>query len=152
MRLPRGITGFRQVGELPLDRLDESEFRNACYAVARIAGGVVSPPPSTSLSGNFFRCTIAYSGTERTVVCNMYAPLVAIAEPMPSYELTLTFSDDPDLAGAFKSLSRFEVLSRHELGRLITDFDLSELGPAELEQVRYWNPHTLGQAIFNWWD
>ncbi|MFI7189589.1 hypothetical protein ACIBQ0_07625 [Nocardia nova] len=34
----------------------------------------------------------------------MYAPLVAIAEPMPSYELTLTFSDDPYLAGAFKSL------------------------------------------------
>ncbi|OBA40063.1 hypothetical protein A5789_17620 [Nocardia sp. 852002-51101_SCH5132738] len=61
----------------------------------------------------------------------MYAPLVAIAEPMPSYELTLTFADDPELAGAFKSLSRFAVLSRHELSRPMADFDLSELGPGD---------------------
>ena len=28
----------------------------------------------------------------------------------------------------------------------------SELSPEELEQIRYWNPQTVGEIIFNAWD
>ncbi|PSR67685.1 hypothetical protein C8258_14700 [Nocardia sp. MDA0666] len=82
----------------------------------------------------------------------MYAPLVTIAEPMGSNEVVLTFTDDPPIAEALSFFSRFEVLSRHDLSRPLAGFDLSELGTAELEQVRYWNPHTLGEVTFNRWD
>lgn len=82
----------------------------------------------------------------------MYAPLVACAEPMGSDDLVLTFTDDPLIAKALNPLSQFEVLSRHDLSRPLADFDLSELGRAELEQVQYWKPHTLGEVIFNRWD
>lgn len=27
-----------------------------------------------------------------------------------------------------------------------------ELSPEELEQIRYWNPQTVGEIIFNTWD
>lgn len=27
-----------------------------------------------------------------------------------------------------------------------------ELGPEELEQIRYWNPQTVGEILFNTWD
>ncbi|MFF0455446.1 hypothetical protein [Nocardia africana] len=150
--IPRGVTGFWRLGEPPLGQVDEREFRAAVHEVARTVEAVVAAPLSDSLSCNFFRCTIAYSGAERTVVCNRYAPLVALAEPMQSCELGLTFVDDPHVARAFASLSRFEVLSPHDLSRPPADFDLSELGTIELEQIRHWNPQTLGEVVFNWWD
>ena len=27
-----------------------------------------------------------------------------------------------------------------------------ELAPEDLEQIRYWNPQTVGEIVFNTWD
>ena len=39
-----------------------------------------------------------------------------------------------------------------ELSRTITKSDLSLLDRAEIEQVKYWKPATIGELAFNWWD
>ena len=66
-----------------------------------------------------------------------------------------------DVSGSFILTSRPEWLQLPEdLVRLLSLDEVNqdwrslwqELGPEELEQVRYWNPQTVGEIIFNTWD
>ena len=55
---------------------------------------------------------------------------------------------DPDNVGEVG----WHVLSRAEAARPLSSGSLVELAESEVEQVRYWNPATLGEVLFNHWD
>jgi hypothetical protein len=57
----------------------------------------------------------------------------------------------PDLAAAFAH-TPFRMLGPAELNDPLTDAHLADLPRAELGQIRYWKPETVGQTIFNFWD
>jgi hypothetical protein len=44
------------------------------------------------------------------------------------------------------------IATLEELSRPIAKTDLDQLDRAEIEQVKYWKPHTIGELAFNWWD
>ena len=44
------------------------------------------------------------------------------------------------------------VATTTELNRKLADNDLAKLDAAELEQVKYWEPQSVGDVAFNWWD
>ncbi|MFC0213118.1 hypothetical protein ACFFK0_11745 [Paenibacillus chartarius] len=69
----------------------------------------------------------------------------------------ITFMDAPQLS---KELSRYyqvvcsdelNVLLRYSGAELLLDHK-HELNKAELEQVKYWKPNTIGEIVFNFWD
>ncbi|MER6473230.1 hypothetical protein [Streptomyces collinus] len=62
-----------------------------------------------------------------------------------------TFTSPPAWADAFEP-GGFRLLNVEELSTPLTAADTSELAEAELEQVRYWRPSTIGELMFNWWD
>ena len=66
-------------------------------------------------------------------------PMQPLPSGMPPADL-LQLSEDP---------ARF--LSLAELNQDWSGL-CGELSPEELEQIRYWNPQTVGEIVFNAWD
>ncbi|RJQ83386.1 hypothetical protein D5S17_00465 [Pseudonocardiaceae bacterium YIM PH 21723] len=56
-----------------------------------------------------------------------------------------------DLAEAYAAKG-FEPLAAADLIRPLDQADTSALHPAELEQISYWRPETIGALLFNHWD
>ncbi|MDQ1015766.1 hypothetical protein [Streptomyces afghaniensis] len=61
------------------------------------------------------------------------------------------FTAPPAWADAFE-LGGFRLLDVGELSTPLAAADTSGLAEAELEQVRYGRPSTVGELMFNWWD
>jgi hypothetical protein len=73
---------------------------------------------------------------------------------------SIIFIEGPQLTNAFKILS-YQVLSVHDLSTplfvkkiknkifLENNNDLNDI---ELKQIHYWQPKTIGDVLFNFWD
>ena len=135
---------------------DLKAFRRVCYMAARRTGGeVVEFRISNEPTPNFHQAVIAYRDRTVAVACVRSTPILAVALPRvieftPARECSpLTFVDVPDLAAALADASDFRLLSTAELD-----------GPADTmtwpwineRDMRYWQPHSLGEALFNYRD
>ncbi len=49
-------------------------------------------------------------------------------------------------------MSDLRVLTTAELHTPLRQVDLRALGPAEHRQIAYWQPGTVGELLFNFWD
>lgn len=147
MILPRGITGFWSANTAPLPLLDEKAFRQMCHTLSRKNGGAVTEVDTDTAARNFYSAKLSRYDQSIFVLQNVHYPYVAFAQR--------------DTSGGFIWISQPEWLRLPEgsvrfLGpsELTRDWhDLcGELGPEELEQIRYWDPQTVGEIIFNTWD
>jgi hypothetical protein len=155
MQLPKGVTGFYGRGEAAPTTVDTKAFTAVCHGAMRSVGGQVLKVKVDifELFRNYFRVDVQLAnGTVRQIVCNKYYPLLAIALEAQSGEAYPQFVDELNLATALSSLGEFEVLSAETLGAVPDIVNTALLGKAELEQVRYWNPESVGQILFNHWD
>jgi hypothetical protein len=101
---------------------------------------------------NFHTALITTPDSQSTVLCHEVLPVVAFAANPPQAGASLTvFTPPPAWAGGFE-LGGFRLLDVEELSLPLASADTSELAEAELEQVRYWRPSTVGELMFNWWD
>lgn len=152
MRLSRGVTGFWMAGQATLPDIDQRELRSACHRAARLTGGHLIGYTPACPARSFVAVSVAYPDRERAVLCNLHWPLTAMAEPIGPDEVVPVFVHDPELARAISRVSRFRTLTPTELATPLDECDLSELGDAELAQIRYWKPRTVGETVFNCWD
>ncbi|MFC9432471.1 hypothetical protein [Nocardia sp. NPDC057030] len=152
MRLPYGVTGFWMAGQAVLPEIDQREFRSVCHTAARLTSGWVTCTVPAGWTRSFVAVSIAYRDHGRAVLCNLSLPLVAVAEPIGPDEVVPVFVCDPQLTEVISCISQFRVLTPTELATPLAECDLSELGEAELAQIRYWKPETVGETVFNWWD
>lgn len=145
--LPRGITGFWSADTEPPPLLDEKAFCRMCHALARESGGTVTQVDTDIAAGNFYSAELRRYGQSVVLLQNIHYPYAAFARRDPS--------------GGFAWTSRPEWLQLPEGPvRFLTPNELTqdwrglcgELSPEELEQIRYWNPQTVGEIIFNTWD
>jgi hypothetical protein len=150
-RLPRGITGFRDRNE-NATRVDPAEFKAACYVVAREAGGSVATFDDDLLARNYYRAAAQLRGQSLSIACNAFQPWVVIAAPISQGQLHLHFLDAQLPSRLIAELTEFRPLDASWLAGELTSQLLSELGPAELEQIAYWKPSRIGDVIFNSWD
>lgn len=135
---------------------DLTAFRRACYEAARRTGGELTEfRIGDVLTPNFHQGIIAYTDRAVAIVGIRDAPLLAIAVPRiieftPSSESgPLTFVDCPDLAEALADAAGFRLLTATELNGPI---DMAEWPRISRPDLRYWQPQTLGQCLFNYWD
>lgn len=147
MILPRGITGFWSVSADPPPFLDEKAFRRMCHALARESGGTVTEADTDTAARNFYLAEIQRYDTSVFILQNIHYPYVAFAQRDPSSRFAWT--SRPEWLRLPDGPVRF--LPPNELNR---DWHglCGELSPEELEQIRYWNPQTVGEIIFNTWD
>lgn len=145
--LPRGITGFWSANETPPPFLDEQAFRRMCHALARESGGTVTEADTDTATRNFYSAELSRYGQSVILLQNIHYPYIAFARRDSTGGLAWTGRPEwlrlPD--------SPVRVLSPDELNQ---DWHglCGELGPEELEQIRYWSPQTVGEIIFNTWD
>ncbi|MGK5550155.1 hypothetical protein ACSNOI_00940 [Actinomadura kijaniata] len=133
------------------------EFRRACYTAARRTGGkVVEFRLATGATPNFHQGLIAYLDHTVAVVCARDLAILAIAMPRIIDFADgirewgpLTFVDVPALADALAELPGFRVLTSSELNG---PFDAASWPHVLPDDIAYWKPDTLGEALFNYWD
>lgn len=135
---------------------DLKAFRRACYDAARRTGGQLAELRiSGQPSPNFHQGIIAYADRTVAVVCLRDTPLLAVSVPrviefMPVRETgPLAFIDLPDLTAALAQSAGFRLLTAKELD---SRFDLAKWPQISQHDMRYWQPQTLGEALFNYWD
>lgn len=147
MILPRGITGFWSVNAAPLPLLDEKAFCQMCYSIALENGGTVTELDTDTYPRNFYSVKLSRYDQSIFVLQNVHYPYVAFAQR--------------DTSGGFIWISQPEWLQLPEGSvRFLSPSELTrdwhdlcgELSPEELEQIRYWDPQTVGEIIFNTWD
>ena len=147
MLLLRGITGFRSVNANPPPFLDEKAFRRMCHALAQKNGGIVTEVDTDTASRNFYSAKLSRYDQSVFLLQNSHYPYGAFAQRDTSGGFIL--------AGQPEWLQLSEVpvcfLSPAELNQDWRGL-CGELSPEELKQIRYWNPQTVGEFIFNTWD
>ena len=147
MILPRGITGFGGINTNPPLFLDEKAFRRMCHALARENGGAVTEVDTDTAVRNFYSAKLSRYDQSVFLLQNIHYPYAAFAQR--------------DTSGGFIWISQPEWLQLPEGSvRFLSPSELTrdwhdlcgELSPEELEQIRYWDPQTVGEIIFNTWD
>ncbi|OQD56852.1 hypothetical protein BM536_006965 [Streptomyces phaeoluteigriseus] len=151
-RVVRGATGFWGQGDAPVPQVDVVAFKTACHVAARSIRATVGEVTSAGVTPNFHMALITAPGIRSTVLCHTVLPVVAFVARSPQAGAPLAdFTSPPAWADAFE-LGGFRLLGVEELSMPLAAADTSELAEAELEQVRYWHPSTVGELMFNWWD
>ncbi|GIJ50944.1 hypothetical protein Val02_78300 [Virgisporangium aliadipatigenens] len=135
---------------------DLKAFRRACYEAARQTGGELTEfRISDHPTPNFHQAIITYSHRNVAVVCARDAPLLALAVPRvieftPAREAgPLTFVDVPDLVAVLRTAPGFRLLTVTEL---VGPIDAAKWPRISQYDMRYRQPQTLGEGLFNYWD
>ena len=146
MILPRGITGFWNGNTAP-PFLDGKAFRQMCYSIAMENGGVVTEVDTDTAARNFYSAKLSRYDQSVFILQNIHYPYIAFAQRDASSRFVLIAP--PEWLQLPEGPMRF--LSPSELNQDWRGL-CGELSPEELEQIRYWNPQTVGEIIFNTWD
>ena len=147
MMLPKGITGFWSVKTGAPPFLDEREFRRMCHTLARKSDGAVTEIDTNTAARNFYLAGLSRFGQSVFLLQNIHYSYAALAQRDASGRFVLTqrpeWLQPPEIPVRFLSIAELNQDWRGLCG---------ELGSEELEQIRYWNPQTVGEIIFNAWD
>lgn len=146
MNLSNGITGFRSSTDKELPVTDLVEFKQLCYSFIRQIGGIVNSYNHDTSQQNYYTMEYNYLGKSIRILLNHHYPLLAFASSLGRP----TFIDVPEIS--IKFMPYYTVLTKEYLNSPLTPEHLSALSKAELTQISYWNPKTVGEIIFNKWD
>ena len=151
--LPRGITGFTNRNDPPLPVcIEKRQFSTDCYQVARQCNAAVRTIAEPLGVENFRTTEFAIGDKNILTLLNIHFPYLAMAQVRHDGDLTLNFIDVPALASEFRAIDRYQVLTADNLAQPITESMVGNLSKTELHEMRYWNPQTIGEVIFNYWD
>lgn len=127
--------------------LDKKAFCQMCHALARENGGTVTELDTDTYPRNFYSAKLSRYDQSVFLLQNIHAPYAAFAQRDASGRFVLT--QQPEWIRLPESPVQF--LRFDELNQDWRSLR-GELSPEELEQIRYWNPQTAGEIIFNSWD
>jgi hypothetical protein len=149
MKLPAGATGF----DIPAaGHAEVRAFTAACHHAARAIGGVVTRVTPAGPTPNFHTIEISHGKQRVAVLRHAALSLAAFTDPRGQGDMTLTFVDHSDLAAAITDVFNIQFLTAGQLNAPLSRADLDDLSPAEHKQIAYWQPNTVGDVLFNFWD
>ena len=131
----------------PLPLLDEKAFCQMCYSIALENGGTVTEVDTDTAARNFYSAKLSRYNQSVFLLQNIHYPYAAFAQRDASGRFVLT--QQPEWIRLPESPVQF--LRFDELNQDWRSLR-GELSPEELEQIRYWDPQTVGEIVFNTWD
>lgn len=146
-----GITGFQ-----PAPSVDESEFKQICYS---LFGSKVLDYIEDRTAKNFYECVVKVEDRIVHVLLNGQYPFIAFTSARELDVNYFSFINEPELSKMFKQY--YKVLNCNQLGepfryikkgKKIIVKNENSLHQGELEQLVYWQPKTVGEVVFNYWD
>ncbi|SER78391.1 hypothetical protein SAMN05216188_115172 [Lentzea xinjiangensis] len=123
------------------------EFRGLVHEAARRAGGEVTRWCEPEVTPNFYAAHVEY-GDHRPGVAVLRSHAGDVALAVGHDRQPLVFADDAALLSVLSELG-LRVRTSAELRR---PFQAAEWPLLDVRDVRYWRPHTVGEALFNRWD
>lgn len=150
MKLPNGVTGFYNSEANKPPNVDEKQFKKLCFDIVSRSGGKVIDLTTPQSSANFYYAQVEILRNQFYILLNKHYPYLTFASAVEFGDIK--FIDHPFLYEQFSLF--YQVISTKELNNPVNHILMknAELNSAELEQVSYWKPETLGQIIFNYWD
>jgi hypothetical protein len=146
-----GITSFYSRSKLP--EFPFAEFKRMAYACAIPCGYNVTGLLQRGVTPNFHTATLESPNECVQMLGHSTFPIFAFTEPREEYSCELTFRDVATIARLLiQMFPDVTIATLEDLSRPIVKTDLDQLDRAEIEQVKYWKPQTIGELAFNWWD
>ena len=100
------------------------------------------------LTKNEFKAAIYEIGrSNNAIVINPYTLYLAYASSI-CYGTIIFENDSWDL----QNVTIEYILLNHDQLEESLNGSIDELAENEISQIRYWQPHTCGEVIFNYWD
>lgn len=146
MNLPIGITGFRSIKDKALPLMDSIQFKQLSHKFVRELDGELKEFIELFSHRNYYSIEYVLRGESYFVLLHCHYPFVAFASAAEQ----INFLDVPVMSAKYKPY--YTVLTKHYLDTPLSSEHLSSLSKAELAQVSYWKPKTVGEVIFNHWD
>jgi hypothetical protein len=155
--LPNGISGFYNSKDNEPHFLKRNDVRREFYSAVNKLGGKIVNFKDVEYPQSFFEGEFKIKGKHIYALFNGQYPFMALASKVDYFNIE--FIDEPDLSRAFTKY--FRVLSVNELNTplLVKQYEgkikvlnKNQLNTAELDQILFWEPKTIGEVIFNFWD
>ncbi|MDL5375668.1 hypothetical protein ACNOIU_10415 [Exiguobacterium mexicanum] len=144
--LPECITGF-SYGDCPVPEFDNKSFQTVCFDYARRKGGTCNIILGDSVTPNYDQATITIRGRSIYVLLSRVYPIIGISKFEPfQYE----YIDVPELTEMFPD--SYQIPSAAELNERFDVTLQPFLNKAERGEINYWQPKTIGNVIFHYWD
>lgn len=150
MKLPNGVTGFYTSKTNDPPQVDGKKFKQLCFDFAFHNGGKVRGFNTPQYPANFYYAQVEVLYHQFYILLNEHYPYLAFASAVGFGNIK--FVDEP-LAFEYFSLF-YQVIGITELSIPFHQIpaEKNELNWAELREITYWNPETIGEIFFNYWD
>jgi hypothetical protein len=149
MKLHKGITGFHNSKDNKPPKIDGKQFKRVCAATVIRSGGKLLEFREPQYPLNFYEAEVKVFNKQFSILLNEHYPYIAFASVVEFGKIK--FINAPELISQLSPF--YKVLSVKELNEpLNIKSDSINLNSAELEQISYWKPKTIGEVIFNFWD
>jgi len=124
------------------------QFKRICYAVSVQLGLEIVRFYDQKTTPNFQVCEVRYrQGQARIfILCSINGDW-SLSERYKPNEARLVFCDDTKIANILKTDYGIRVRDQRTL---LAPFSESDY-PND-KDVQYWQPETVGEFLFNWWD
>lgn len=149
--LSSGISGFQ-----PAPTVKEKEFKQLCYS---LFGKKALDYIEDRTTKNFYEFVIKVGDKKVHILLNGQYPFMAFTSSRESDVHYFPFINEPELSKMFER--HYKVLSFNQLneplrytqkGKEILMENENSLHKDELKQLSYWQPKTVGEVVFNYWD
>ncbi|MCD2254844.1 hypothetical protein [Listeria marthii] len=150
MKLPNGVTGFYNSEANKPPNIEEKQFKQLCFDIVSCNGGKVLGFNTPQSPANFYYAQVEVSGNSLYILLNAHYPYLTFASAIELGDIN--FIENPFLYEQFAPF--YQIIGAVELNSSFNQSRVkkSDLNSAELEQLAYWKPETVGQIIFNYWD
>ncbi|MEC3982269.1 hypothetical protein [Amycolatopsis sp. H20-H5] len=130
------------------------EFHRACFQVARATGRELTAFTDTGgrVAPDFHQAILSRHEHSIAVLRSRRFAALTFTEPQDPATFPKTFVDAPELAEAFLEILDVRVLSADELARDFGKQARAEFPHLDPNDLAYWRPGTLGEALFTHWD
>lgn len=125
-------------------------FKSMVHAAAQLFSGRVLN--ISEICGNFIFAEIEMQShnKENFYILKSLDEQWAISEPIEKNSCDITFINIDVVSEQFRNLFGIETLSAETLNSQFKRLDFMD--KSWNNDLAYWKPKTLGEALFNWWD
>jgi hypothetical protein len=148
--IPPGATGFHGSSTAPLPLVDLKLVRAAWRSAAWLTEGRAGELDEQRYPATFHTATIVHRDGQHVMLCHVHYPFLAFVSAFSDWYAT-EFIDPPGLADQYVHAG-FTTLAAAVLLSPLTEVETSAISADEWRQIRYWQPPTVGAALFNRWD
>lgn len=148
MILKKGITGFFDVRDEIKDETGYYDFKKICYSI-RMDNlkllEVCNSDNARYFNTSYFYAHFILDDNDLYILLNKYYPVIAFVQKL---EINKKFIDCQIVNIYFTD---YEVINANTLNSEFTGKE-HNLSPVELQEIKYWNPSSIGNIIYNEWD